>query len=68
MDCLETWEIPFTSTWEQTGSLGRRLNNDPGPKAPSTFRERKPRDTKRGGRVDLGSEANKRPGMRSGKS
>jgi hypothetical protein len=31
MDRLGTWEIPLTSTWEQTGSTGRRLNNDPGP-------------------------------------
>ena len=35
MDCLETWEIPLTSACEQTGSLGRRLNNDPGPEGPS---------------------------------
>src|SRR5580704_17460364 len=31
MDRLGTWEIPLTSTWEQTGRSGRRLNNDPGP-------------------------------------
>jgi hypothetical protein len=30
MDCLETWEILFTSTCKQTGSSGHRLNNDPG--------------------------------------
>ena len=31
MDRLGTWEVPFTSTCEQTGRSGRRLNNDPGP-------------------------------------
>ena len=35
MDRLGTWEVPFTSTWEQTGSSGRRLNKDPGPEGPS---------------------------------
>jgi len=31
MDRLGTWEIPLTSTLDQTGNSGRRLNNDPGP-------------------------------------
>src|SRR5262249_30488047 len=35
MDRLGTWEVPFTSTCERTGSLGRRLNNGPGPEVPS---------------------------------
>jgi hypothetical protein len=35
MDRLGTWEVPLTSTGEQTGNSGRRLNNDPGPKGPS---------------------------------
>ena len=38
MDCLETWEIPLTSACEQTGRSGRRLNNDPGPESPPTYR------------------------------
>ena len=41
MDRLGTWEVPFTSTCEQTGRSGRRLNNDPGPEGSPTFRERK---------------------------
>ena len=35
MDRLGTWEIPLTSTLDQTGNSGRRLNNDPGPEVPS---------------------------------
>jgi hypothetical protein len=31
MDRLGTWEVPFTSTCEETGRSGRRVNNDPGP-------------------------------------
>ena len=37
MDRLGTWEVPFTSTCKQTGRLGRRLNNDPGPEGSPTF-------------------------------
>src|SRR5262249_30819165 len=35
MDRLETWEIPFTSACERTGSSGSRSNNDPGLEGPS---------------------------------
>src|SRR5262249_14519940 len=35
MDRLETWEIPFTSACERTGSSGSRWNNDPGLEGPS---------------------------------
>jgi hypothetical protein len=69
MDRLETWEVPFTSTWEQTGSSGRRLNKDPGPDGPlrptgSASCETRTKED----RVDPGSEANKRPDRRDGKS
>jgi hypothetical protein len=68
MDRL-TWEIPFTSACEQTGRSGRRLNNDPGPEGPSDLPgAQTARHEAKEERVDLGSEANKRPGMRSGKS
>jgi hypothetical protein len=50
MDRLGTWEVPLTSTREHAGNSGRRLNNDPGPEGRLlTFRERKLRDTNRGG-------------------
>ena len=65
MDRLGTWEVPFTSTREQTGSLGRRLNNDPGPEGPSDLPGAQNCETRtEEDRVDPGSEANKRPGMR----
>jgi hypothetical protein len=60
MDRLGTWEVPFTSTCEQSGSSGRRLNNDPRPGRPlrpsgsASCQARTEED-----RVDPGSEANK---------
>jgi hypothetical protein len=60
MDRLGTWEIPLTSTREQAGNLGRRLNNDPGPEGtlrPSGSASCETRTEE--GRVDPGSEANK---------
>jgi hypothetical protein len=69
MDRLGTWEIPLTSTWEQTGSTGRRLNNDPGPEGTLRPCGSASSETRtEGDRVDPGSEANKRPGTRDGKS
>ncbi len=60
MDRLGTWEVPFTSTCERTGSLGRRLNNGPGPEVPSDPTGSASCETRsEEDHVDPGSEANK---------
>ena len=60
MDRLGTWEIPLTSTREQAGNSGRRLNNDPGPEGTLRSSGSASCETRtEEGRVDPGSEANK---------
>ena len=49
MDRLETWEIPFTSACERTGSWVAGRTMTLAWKVPPTYRERKLRDTKQGG-------------------
>ena len=62
MDRLGTWEVPLTSTREQTGNSGRRLNNDPGPKGilrPSGSASASCETRTEEGSVGSGSETNK---------
>jgi hypothetical protein len=70
MDRLETWEIPPHVHVEVNRQSGRRLNNDPGPESslwPSGSADCCETRTEEGS-VDPGSEANKRLGVRDGKS
>jgi hypothetical protein len=69
MDRLETLGDPAHVHAEISRQLGRRLNNDPGPEStlrPSGSASCETRTEE--GSVEPGSETNKRPWMRDGKS